>query len=137
MIRIPNSAALPVPTIIATGVARPKAHGQEITSTAIALESAKEKLCPATSHTTAVTRAIAITTGTNTPLTLSAMRAIGALELPASSTNLIIWASVVSSPTFDARKRNEPFKLMVAEITSSPTFFSTGTLSPVMADWST
>ena len=32
-INIPSSAPLPMPTIIAVGVARPKAHGQAITST--------------------------------------------------------------------------------------------------------
>ena len=40
LIKIPFSAALPVPTMIATGVAKPKAQGQEITNTLIALESA-------------------------------------------------------------------------------------------------
>ena len=40
LIKIPFSAALPVPTIIATGVAKPKAQGQEITSTLIALDNA-------------------------------------------------------------------------------------------------
>ena len=40
LIIIPFSAALPVPTIIATGVAKPKAQGQEITSTLIALDNA-------------------------------------------------------------------------------------------------
>ena len=33
--RMPYSAALPVPTMMATGVARPRAQGQEITSTAM------------------------------------------------------------------------------------------------------
>ena len=31
-IRTPNEAAIPVPTMTAVGVARPKAHGQAITS---------------------------------------------------------------------------------------------------------
>ena len=39
-IRIPCSAPLPVPTMIAVGVARPMAHGQAMMSTAIALVSA-------------------------------------------------------------------------------------------------
>ena len=46
---------------------------------------------------------MAITTGTNTPATLSASLAIGALELVASSTRRMIWESAVSSPTFSAR----------------------------------
>ncbi len=37
---IPFSAPLPVPAIIATGVASPSAHGQDITRTAIAVLSA-------------------------------------------------------------------------------------------------
>ena len=39
-IRMPCSAALPVPTMIAVGVARPSAHGQAMISTAIAACSA-------------------------------------------------------------------------------------------------
>ncbi len=42
--RIPICAPLPVPTIIAVGVARPRAHGQEITSTAIPHVKAKWKV---------------------------------------------------------------------------------------------
>ena len=81
----------------------------------------------------AVTSAMPMTTGTNTPLTLSARRAMGALEELASSTRRMICASVVSLPTREARKRKAPFLLMVAEMTVSPTRFSTGMLSPVMA----
>ncbi len=36
----PYAAALPVPAMTATGVASPSAHGQLITSTAIAMDSA-------------------------------------------------------------------------------------------------
>ena len=39
-IRIPCSAAFPVPTMIAVGVARPSAQGQAMMSTAIAAASA-------------------------------------------------------------------------------------------------
>ena len=41
---VPFSAPLPVPTIIATGVANPKAHGHEITKTAIPILIANSKL---------------------------------------------------------------------------------------------
>ena len=75
---------------MATGVASPKAQGQEITKTEIALESANSNPIPAISQTIPVTIAIPITTGTNTPLTLSANLAIGALELLASSTKRMI-----------------------------------------------
>ena len=38
LIKIPLAAPRPVPTIIAVGVARPRAQGQEITSTEMAME---------------------------------------------------------------------------------------------------
>ena len=72
--------------MIATGVARPSAHGQLMTSTAIPLASAKPTLCPAKSHTTTVIAATAMTIGTNTPDTLSATLAIGAFVAAASLT---------------------------------------------------
>ncbi len=117
LIRIPSAAPRPVPTMMATGVARPSAHGQEITSTEIPMFSANSKVCPASSHTTAEITAMAITTGTKTPLTRSARRAIGAFEEPASSTSRIICARVVSFPTFSARNLKKPFLLMVAAVT--------------------
>ncbi len=46
LISIPFSAPLPVPTIIAVGVAKPKAHGQAITNTDINIVSAKVLLSP-------------------------------------------------------------------------------------------
>ena len=45
-----------------------------------------------------------------------------------------IWASIVSLPTFVARKRNVPVLLMVAPMTRSPAFLSTGIDSPVTMD---
>ena len=87
---------------MATGVASPSAQGQLITSTDIPLASAKPTLCPAISHITIVANAIAITAGTNTPDTLSAIFAIGALVAAASLTIWIICESVVSSPTLVA-----------------------------------
>ena len=38
LIRMPFSAPLPVPTMMAVGVARPSAHGQAMTSTATEAE---------------------------------------------------------------------------------------------------
>ena len=130
---MPYSAAFPVPTMMATGVARPSAQGQEITRTDTAQFSANSKFCPAIIQAAPASSAIPITTGTNTPLILSASRAMGAFDVPASSTRRMICASVVSSPTRDARKRNVPFLLIVAEMTVSPADFSTGMLSPVIA----
>jgi len=90
LIKIPFSAPFPVPTIIATGVARPRAQGQEITRTQIAQERANSKVAPAMSHAMAVTREIPITVGTKIPAILSAVFAMGALLELASSTRRII-----------------------------------------------
>ena len=134
---MPFCAPLPVPTIIAVGVASPKAQGQEITRTAIPIDSEKAKDLPISSHTITATTAMAITIGTNTPLTRSASLAIGALEELASSTKRIICDNVVSSPTFVAFIRKYPALLTVAPMTVSPTSFSTGMLSPVITASST
>ena len=83
---IPFFAPIPFPTIIATGVARPNAHGQLITRTEIPLASANPTDSPAISHTIIVTTAMEITAGTNTPDTLSATLAIGAFVAAASLT---------------------------------------------------
>ena len=79
-------APTPLPTIIATGVARPRAQGQLITSTDIALAREYPNVWPTSIQIINVTRAIAITAGTNTPDTLSAIFAIGALVAAASLT---------------------------------------------------
>ena len=84
--RIPCSAALPVATVIATGVARPRAQGHEITSTAMAMDRQKRTPMPPTAaHRIAASSAMEMTTGTNTALILSARRLIGALPLAACS----------------------------------------------------
>ena len=83
---IPCFAPIPLPTMIATGVASPSAHGQLITRTAIPLASAKPIVCPAISQIRVVTVAIPITAGTNTPDTRSATLAIGAFVAAASLT---------------------------------------------------
>ena len=101
-------APIPLPTIIATGVARPRAHGQLITSTEMPLAKAKPTLSPASSHTIIVMTAIVITAGTKTPETLSAILAIGAFVAAASLTIWIIWDNVVSSPTRVASQRINP-----------------------------
>ena len=84
--RIPFFAARPFPTMIATGVASPSAHGQLITSTEIPLAIAKPNSFPRSIHTMVVMTAIEITTGTNMPDTLSAIFAIGAFVAAASLT---------------------------------------------------
>ena len=84
--RIPFFAPIPFPTIIATGVARPRAHGQLITRTDIPLAKAKPISCPANSQIIVVTIAMLITVGTKIPDTLSAILAIGAFVAAASLT---------------------------------------------------
>ena len=64
----------------------------------------------------------------------SASLAIGARELWAEATMVTICASMVSLPTFVARKRNVPVLLIVAPMTGSPAFLSTGIDSPVTMD---
>ena len=62
--RMPRFAPRPLPTMIAVGVARPKASGQVITTTVIANSIAVLKLRPARSHTTKVR--VPPTSATNT-----------------------------------------------------------------------
>ena len=75
-----------------------------------------------------------MTTGTNTPDTLSAIFAIGAFVAAASLTIFIICDNVVSSPTLVASHLINPDWFIVAADTISPTSLSTGMLSPVSAD---
>ena len=94
--------------MIATGVASPSAQGQLITSTAMPRERAKANSFPSSSQIPKVARAMPITAGTNMPETLSASFAMGALVAEASLTILMIWESVVSSPTRVASQRMKP-----------------------------
>ena len=103
--KIPFFAPMPLPTIIATGVASPSAHGQLITSTEIPRANANPNVCPASSQIIVVTTAIVITAGTNTPETRSAILAIGAFVAAASLTMRIICDREVSSPTLVASQR--------------------------------
>ena len=78
--RTPSSAPRPDPTMIAVGVARPRAHGQAMISTATALRSAVATSPLPIIQPTKTAIAIAMTTGTKTPEILSARRCTGALE---------------------------------------------------------
>ncbi|OGK95122.1 MAG: hypothetical protein A3J45_06685 [Candidatus Rokubacteria bacterium RIFCSPHIGHO2_02_FULL_69_13] len=139
LMRTPCSAPLPVPTMIAVGVASPMAHGQAITRTATKLVSAKRNAgCGPQSHQTAkVTAAMTSTIGTKTAETRSASRWIGAFEPCASSTRRMIRARTVSLPTRVARKVKLPVRFTVPPMTRDPRRFSTGRLSPVSMDSST
>ena len=78
--RMPRCAPMPVPTITAVGVASPNAHGHAMTSTATNRSIAGVNPSPTQSHHARnVTKAIPMTTGTNTLATASAMRWMGAL----------------------------------------------------------
>ena len=61
-----------------------------MTSTLMAQLKANSKRSPQSSQKMQVASAMSMTTGTNTPAILSAMRAMGALLLLASSTSRII-----------------------------------------------
>ena len=104
LMRMPFFAPTPVPTIIEVGVARPRAQGQEMTSTEIAAFKAAGIPCPASIQMMNASTAILMTTGTKMPLILSASLAIGALVEAASSISRMIWERVVSSPTSVASK---------------------------------
>ena len=132
--RMPLVAPRPVPTMMAVGVARPSAHGHEMTSTLMACDSATSSVAPPSIHTANVTTAMTITTGTNTPDILSAIFSMGAFVEVASSTSRMMPASAVSSPTRSARIVNHPVLFRVAPVTRSPGRLSTGTLSPVITD---
>ena len=80
MIKIPFSAPLPVPTITEVGVAKPKAQGQAIIRTPTVVIKAREILPITINQSTKVAMAIAITTGTNQPVTWSANLWMGAFE---------------------------------------------------------
>ncbi len=127
---MPARAPMPVPTMIAVGVARPSEHGQAITSTATACTNATEKL-PVTSQVMArVSAAMPTTTGTKMPAIRSTRCWIGALEPCASSTMRMIWASMVSAPMPVARARSMPYWLTVAANSRLPGSLFTGIDSP-------
>ncbi len=125
--------------MIEVGVASPMAQGQAMMSTATALTRAKPSAgCgPNTTQTPKVTTAMAMTAGTNQPVTLSTSAWIGSLAPWAASTMRTICASTVSEPTFSARKRKAPVVLIVPPTTLAPSTFSTGIGSPVSMDSST
>ena len=137
--RTPTRAPRPVPTMIDIGVAKPRAQGQAMISTATALTRAKAiaGAGPIIDHTTKVTRAATMTPGTNQAETVSARAWIGARERCASATMPTIRASRVSLPTRSASMTKEPVVLTVAPVTLSPGAFSAGTGSPVIIDSST
>ena len=130
----PRLAPRPVPTMIAVGVARPRASGQVTTTTVMANSSASWTGLPASIHTAKVPTPPTSATKTSQNAARSAKRWPGALEFWASWTSLTICASAVSAPTLVARTRSVPVVLIVAPTTSSPGVLCTGMLSPVTVD---
>ena len=101
--------------MIATGVASPSAHGQEITRIDIAIPSENSNPPPRMKyHTINEMIDTLMTIGTKTDDILSASFAIGALVALASSTSSIILAIVVSEPTFVALNLKNPLVFVVA-----------------------
>ncbi len=131
LIRMPSWAPRPVPTSSAVGVARPRAQGQAMISTATAAVNAAVRPAPLPSQKPRVPMDRAITAGTNTAEIRSARRCAAALPFCASSTSLAMRASCVSAPTRVASTTSRPPALSVAPVTGSPTVTSTGTDSPV------
>jgi len=138
-IRIPSPAPRPTPTMMAMGVARPRAQGQAMISTDTALTSAYaiRGSGPIQAQTTNVAAATARTVGTKTEATRSATAWMGARLRCASATMRTICDSTVSAPTFVARIRKAPDRLIVPPVTESPGSFSAGRGSPVIIASST
>ena len=137
LMRMPCRAAIPVPAMIAVGVARPSAHGQAMTSTATALRMAASQLPPTRPQPSSVTAAMPITTGTKTALTRSTRRWIGAFFAWADSTMRTMRESVDSAPIALVRTTSRPSLLTDPPVTALPTCLATGRLSPVISDSST
>ena len=133
--RIPLRAPAPEATATAIGVARPKAQGQVMISTAVAAIRACSTPLPY--HHRKVARASPRVTATNQGTMRSAVRWIGALLAWASSTSRMMRPRAVSCSAPSTRTRSRPFPLMVPAETRSPTPFSTPADSPVSMDSST
>mmetsp|Transcript_4217 Transcript_4217/g.11656 ORF Transcript_4217/g.11656 Transcript_4217/m.11656 type:complete len:444 (-) Transcript_4217:906-2237(-) len=156
LMSIPHRAPTPLPTMTAVGVARPRAHGQAMTSTEmekrrgrvqslnpswaygqVTLTSSIAPELSRAAHTTKVRADMHRTAGTNLAAMRSATSWMGALEAWALSTSRMIFANVESSPMTVTAKRIDPSRLMVPPMTSSPSCLCAGTDSPVSIDSST
>ena len=123
--------------MIAVGVAKPSAHGQAITSTEIAFKIASCQSPPSTPQAIKVIEAMPITTGTNTALTLSTKRWIGAFLAWADSTKRTMRANTDSVPMVVVTTCSKPSPFTAPPVTLSPIFLLTGKFSPVIKDSST
>ncbi len=135
--RMPRDEARPLPTIIATGVARPIAHGQATNSRAMALKTAVPKLPSTSHHPRKVATAPARITGTNTELTRSAIFCSGALSRWARSTSCCRRLSTDSAATELTCTTRAVLPFRVPPVTTLCGPRSTGSGSPVSIDSST
>ena len=87
---------------IASGVASPRLQGQATTNTVTKVLNAVPKSYPKIRYMAKLIIAITITIGTKYPEILSAILAIGAFVLLASTTNFTISDTVDSFPIFSA-----------------------------------
>ena len=129
--RTPYRAAVPMPAMMAAGVANPSAHGQAMTSTETALINASSKLPNIAQFPNNTTSAMPTTTGTKTPATLSAKRAMSAFVPCASSSARTMSPSAVSPPVAVARYSNPPSTTALPARTPSPAVLASAALSPV------
>ena len=105
-----------------------KAQGQKTTSAVTALTNSPVK--------NQMRRAQRSAAATSHVAHLSARDTMGALFASASSASRIIRWSELSPQARSARMENVPNRFVVPLVTASPSFLSTGMLSPVMTDWS-
>ena len=108
-----------------------------MTKTVTALITATSKAAPLSHQPSSVSNASTSTTGTNTALTLSTRRWIGALAAWASSTRRMMPASTVSTPVAVTCTMTRPSPLSVPPVTLSRSVLLTGSGSPVSMDSST
>ena len=107
-------------------MARPRAHGHAMMSTATAAVKAADGSPVTSSQPASVASESRITIGTNTAETRSTSRCTGALPACVCATSRAICASAVSAPTLVARTTSRPSPLIVPPATSDPGSTSTG-----------
>ena len=136
LIKIPCSAARPMPATTAVGVANPSAHGHAITKTVTEINNAfgNDGSGATTSQNRNDAKPATRTAGTNLAVTRSTNRSIGARVAWARSTWRMIWARSVRSPTVTTLALQAVAMFNVPAKTASPRFFTTGMLSPVSID---
>ncbi len=132
MIRIPFFAPCAAPTRMAVGVAIPIAQGHATMTTATndVMESPKSPVVQY--HPAKAMRPAVMTTGVKYDATLSATLWMGAWLSWASSTMWTICWRVVFIPILVTSTFRAPSLFTVPPMTSSPTPFATGMLSPVI-----